>query len=61
MILEFISQTPSNVVNEINEKIHDLNDIGLPKELEYECECCHHQWKDKFFGFNQSDFFVIGS
>ena len=61
MILEFISQTPSNIVSELNDKIHELNNIGLPKELDYECECCHHQWKDTFFGFNQTDFFGIGS
>ena len=61
MILEFISQTPSNIVSELNDKIHELNNIGLSKELDYECECCHHQWKDTFFGFNQTDFFGIGS
>lgn len=61
MILEFISQTPSNIVSELNEKIHEINDIGLPKELNYECSCCGHQWKDTFFGFNQTDFFGLGS
>lgn len=61
MILEFISQTPSNIVSEINEKIHNINNIGLPEQLEYECSCCGHIWKDVFFGFNQTDFFEIGS
>ena len=61
MILEFISNTPSNIVNDLNEKIHELNDIGLPKSIEYECRCCNHHWEDKFFGFNQTDFFGIGS
>ena len=60
-IFEFISNTPSNIVNDLNKKIRDINDIGLPKELDYECSCCGHKWKDKFFGFNQTDFFGIGS
>lgn len=61
MILEFISQTPSSIVTEINEKIHHINSIGLPEQLEYECSCCGHIWNDIFFGFNQTDFFGIGS
>ena len=61
MILEFISNTPSNIVFDLNEKIYELNNIGLPKELDYECQCCGNKWKDKFYGFNQTDFFGIGS
>ena len=61
MILEFISNTPSNIVNDLNEMIYKLNDIGLPNMLTYECGCCGHTWEDKFFGFNQTDFFGIGS
>ena len=61
MILEFISNTPSNIVNDLNEMIYKLNDTGLPNMLTYECGCCGHTWEDKFFGFNQTDFFGIGS
>jgi hypothetical protein len=26
-----------------------------------ECGCCGHKWDEPFYGFNQSDFFGIGS
>lgn len=61
MILEFISQSNASVVNDIHRKIQELNDIGLPKKLTFECPYCHHQWDEVFFGFNQSDFFGISS
>lgn len=60
-ILEFIQQTPSTIVGELNDLIKEVNSVGLPETLEYECSCCHHKWKDRFFGFNQSDFFGKGS
>lgn len=60
-ILEFISQTNSSTVNMLNEKIKELNEVGLPSTLEYECPCCHHVWETIFYGYNQSDFFEKGS
>lgn len=56
-ILEFISQSKSTMVNDLNSKILELNKIGIPSEIDYECECCHHEWKDKIIGFNAVDFF----
>lgn len=61
MILEFISNSSASIVNDIHKKIQELNDVGLPKKLTFECPCCHHQWEEIFFGFNQSDFFGISS
>lgn len=61
LIFEFISQTPSNIISELNNKIYSINNIGLPDQLEYECKCCGNIWKDKFYGFNQTDFFGLGS
>lgn len=61
MIYEFITNTSSKIVNELNSKIIEVNEIGLPKTLSYNCECCGHEWEEKFFGFNQMDFFATGS
>lgn len=61
MFYEFISQSPATFVNDLFTKIRDLNSIGLPTEIEYECPCCGHKWKSPFFGYNQADFFGISS
>ena len=60
-IYEFITKTKSSEVSKINEKIQEINDIGLPPMLSYECGCCHYEWDEKFYGYNQVDFFGIGS
>ena len=39
----------------------EIEKFLIPKELDYECQCCGNKWKDKFYGFNQTDFFGIGS
>lgn len=61
LIYEFVSQSSASFVSEIHTKIKELNDIGLPKELEYVCPYCGYIWKELFFGFNQSDFFGLSS
>jgi len=61
LIHDFILNSSSNVVMDINTKIKELNDVGVAPKLEYECECCGHKWEEKFFGYNQSDFFGTGS
>lgn len=61
MIYEFISNTPSTIVNELNNRIIEVNEIGIPKTLSYKCNCCGHEWEEHFYGFNQMDFFATGS
>lgn len=61
LIYEFISNSSASFVSEIYTKIKELNDIGLPNELEFFCPYCGHQWKDRFYGFNQTDFFGLSS
>ena len=61
LIYEFVSNSSASFVSEIHTKIKELNDIGLPKELEYICPYCNYKWKDVFYGFNQSDFFGLSS
>ena len=60
-IKEFIMNLPSNHIQKIMDKIDDLNNCGITQELDCNCECCGHTWKEKFYGFNQSDFFGISS
>lgn len=60
-IHEYISNCSTKLIGEIMTEIQRINAIGLPAELEYQCDCCGHTWKDKFYGFNQSDFFGLGS
>lgn len=60
-IYEFICNCKSDIISELNNKRTDINDIGLPTHLDMECPVCHHSWKDIFYGYNQSDFFGIGS
>lgn len=60
-IYEFVSSTKSSEITKLNNNIKELNDIGLPTVLTYECGCCHHEWEEKFYGFNQVDFFGTGS
>lgn len=61
LIYEFISNSSASFVSEIYTKIKELNDIGLPNELEFFCPYCGHQWKDRIYGFNQTDFFGLSS
>lgn len=61
MIYEFVTNTKSSIITELHKKIKELNNIGLPEKLTYRCNCCDYTWEDKFYGFNQVDFFGIGS
>lgn len=60
-IKEFVMNLPANQVQDIMKMVDEINNYGLPQTLDYECQCCHEKWKDKFYGFNQSDFFGTGS
>lgn len=61
MIYEYVSNTKSSLIMSLHKKIKEMNDIGLPTSLTYRCSCCGHEWEDKFYGYNQVDFFGIGS
>ena len=61
MIYEFVINTQSSIITKLHNKIKEINDIGLPTTLNYKCSCCNHEWEEKFYGFNQVDFFGIGS
>lgn len=60
-IKEFILNLPSNNIQDIMDKIDELNNYGLPRTLDCECECCGNKWEERFYGFNQADFFGTGS
>lgn len=61
MIYEFVTNTKSSIISELHKKIKELNNIGLPETITYRCSCCDYTWEDKFYGFNQVDFFGTGS
>ena len=60
-ILEYVKNISAELITKLNAKIMELNSCGLQEELSYKCECCGYEWKEKFYGFNQSDFFGTGS
>jgi hypothetical protein len=60
-ILEFISNIQSTYVSEIDKTIRKINDIGLPATVKCTCEACGHEFDIAISGFNQSDFFGVGS
>ena len=60
-IFEYIKNIPVGLVSELKDKVDKLNEYGIKQYLNCKCECCGHTWDEKFFGFNQSDFFGIGS
>lgn len=61
MIYEYVSNTKTSLIMKLHQKIKEMNDVGLPTTLSYRCSCCGHEWEDKFYGYNQVDFFGIGS
>lgn len=60
-IKEFINNTSSEVTNNIMKKIEELNNYGTQSSIPAVCGCCGHKWEEKFYGFNQADFFGISS
>lgn len=61
MILEFVSKTNTVVIGELHKKIQEINNIGVPSKVSYECQCCGHTWESELAEFNQSDFFGYSS
>lgn len=60
-IYEFIKNCGVDLINQLKDKIDELNACGIQQTIPCECACCGHKWDEKFYGFNQSDFFGIGS
>lgn len=60
-IKEYIINTDPQVYTDILGGIEELNKCGITDTVDMECELCHTKWSDKFYGFNQSDFFGISS
>lgn len=60
-IFEFIQNTDVDSVKKIVEKIEELNNYGIQPTFPCDCQCCGHKWDEKFYGFNQNDFFGISS
>lgn len=60
-IYEYIKNCEVELVNQLKDKIDELNTCGVQQTIPCECPCCGHKWDEKFYGFNQSDFFGIGS
>lgn len=60
-IKEFIYNLDSESVLQLRNKSNELNEYGAPQTIPCECECCGYTWEEKFYGFNQSDFFGISS
>ena len=60
-IKEYIKNISSDLVFKIQSKVEELNKYGIKQTLEMECPCCGHIWEERFYGFNQSDFFGISS
>lgn len=61
LILEYIENTKSTIVNGLHKKILEINDLGIPSQIDFECDYCHHIWQDRLSGYNQVDFFGISS
>lgn len=60
-IEEYIKNISSELVVKIQNKVEELNNYGINQNLDMECPCCGHIWKERFYGFNQSDFFGTSS
>lgn len=60
-IHEYIKNCDVDLINTLKDKIDELNACGVQQTIPCECACCGHKWDEKFYGFNQSDFFGIGS
>lgn len=58
---QFLKNVTGKVIKQISDEVDKLNKCGIQDTLPMECGCCGHKWDEPFYGFNQSDFFGIGS
>lgn len=60
-IKEFLINSSTEVIKELNSIVENLTSTGLPKTLTMKCRCCNHEWEELFHKYNPSDFFGISS
>ncbi len=60
-ISEFLHQQTLQDLNKLRDAVRELTGTGVPSMLDYECPVCGHKWQAKFNGYNQTDFFGVGS
>lgn len=58
---EFIDSLPSEVYHDLLEKINSINDCGVKKHEEIECDSCHEVFEVKIDRFDPTYFFARGS
>ena len=56
-INEWLHNVDRKMIEKIREKIAEINEIGIDKSKEVECEGCQHKWKT-IIEFNPTDFFA---
>lgn len=56
-IEEFLKNSDIHTVKKISDIVNELTELGVPSLLPFTCECCGHEWKELFHGYNPSDFF----
>ena len=61
-IKEFMNNISREFIKKIKDKLQELNDYGLPKSINVECENekCKHEWETAVV-YDPSSFFVSGS
>lgn len=59
-IREFLENCDSNIGKMIDEKVGDINAIGIQKKMMLECEECDHQFEEEI-GFDPVNFFIASS
>ena len=60
-IKEFVMNSSTEAIKDLNRVVEELTSTGLPKTLTMKCRCCEHEWEEVFHKYNPSDFFGIGS
>lgn len=60
-IKEFVMNSSTEAIKDLNRVVEELTSTGLPKTLTMKCRCCEHEWEEVFHKYNPSDFFGISS
>ena len=56
-IKEFVLNSDVEIIKHISSIVDELTECGIPSVLPFKCQCCGHEWEEKFHGYNPSDFF----
>lgn len=59
-IARFIADLPSRQFDKVEDKLKELNGLGMDKKLDVCCEKCQHTWRTEV-EFNPASFFDSGS